>query len=183
MLSLQACPSHSVQCSRLAVVSLLPTLLRGSPELSGTKSNSLWGLPGPANMDGLAHPSVSLQGHADFTTSQTTSRRPSPQPSWPLDSSQTPCLSFPASLSLLPEDQEGSPALPGQAKPRALHVAGQAPRPASENADLHSRPRAWGQGGVATFLCAGGSQNWGSSCPGQGRVWPGEGAEHWAALW
>ena len=180
MLSLQACPSHSVQCSRLAVVSLLPTLLRGSPELSGTKSNTSWGLPDPANMDSLAHPSVSLRGHADFTTSRTTSR-PSPQPSWPLNYSQTPCLSFPASLSPLPEDQEGSPALPGQAKPRSLHVAGQAPRPASENAELHSRPRAWGQGGVATSLRAGGSQNGGSSCP--GRVWPGEGAGHWAALW
>lgn len=54
-------------------------------------------------------------------------RRPSPQPSWSLDSSQAPCLSFPASLSPLPGDQEGSPALPGQAEPRALHVAGQAP--------------------------------------------------------
>lgn len=78
-------------------------------------------------MDGLAHPSISPQGHADLTTSQTTGRRPSPQPSWSLDSSQAPCLSFPASLSPLPGDQEGSPALPGQAEPRALHMAGQAP--------------------------------------------------------
>lgn len=126
MLSLQACPSHSVQCSRLAVVSLLPTLLRGSPEPSGTESNSLWGLPGPANMDGLlASPHGAMlilpppRPQAE--------RRPSPQPSWSLDSPQAPCLSFPASLSPLPGDQEGSPALPGQAEPRALHVAGQAP--------------------------------------------------------
>lgn len=91
-------------------------------------------------MDSLAHPSISPQEYADATTSRATGRRPSPQPSWPLDSSQAPCLSFPESLSPLLGDQEGSPALPGQAEPRALHVAGQAPRPASEDADLHGRP-------------------------------------------
>lgn len=181
MLSLQACPSHSVQCSRLAVVSLLPTLLRGSPEPSGTESNSLWGLPGPANMDGLlASPHGAMlilpppRPQAE--------RRPSPLPSWSLDSPQAPCLSFPASLSPLQGTRKVLQHLLDKLNPGLCTWLAKHP-PASEDADLRGRPQAWGHRGPATSLRAEGSQNGGSSCPGQGHVWPGEGAGRRAALW
>lgn len=102
-------------------------------------------------------------------------RRPSPQPSWSLDSSQAPCLSFPASLSPLQGTRKVLQHLLDKLNPGLCTWLAKHP-PASEDADLRGRPQAWGHRGPATSLRAEGSQNGGSSCPGQGHVWPGEGA-------